>query len=650
MALEPIYVKPRELPELPSVTATDVVMVDNGDIVGRSTPVGVVNAGAPVASEAEAIAGANNTNRMTPLRVRQVLDFETAPVVARAQAWAESDTPPDPLDPTSKSSKTWAEEAEASAVRAEAAADTIPLNVPNFSDLAGVTPAQLAVGDFVDVLSTGARYQRVSSGGDLNYTGTGGVRLQVLPLMGAFHVIHFGAIGSGGDDTSVFQAACNAAAARNVLVVEIQGGTYIVNGLSVPSGVWLRGEGYHAQTGSSLREGAIIARNADGPLMTVVGTTFLSGGPMNSLVRCSSIRFDGRGFDGDLVQMDAASLPEFNDCTFTGSLGSLLRMREVFDARFYNCRFGIGGTDDGSIAAVEMISGDGFEATNQIHFYSCVWESFRGVAIRTRRVGTTYNTNEIYFTNCKVESETSNTVLMDLQDTIGVHFGLLQVAARGTAGASNNAIINIENSRCITGVIHGEIFGSTRATWDRYIDAKGVARCDIQLSLYGQPISGSHAAVFDGASNLPSCTVRMLGKDMAPRASNIPDVLTRNGTGVIEGAPGSGGRAQIWFRDPDISGENWFLGNLTADGGGSQIMILHNSTQVFRVQNDNSVVAPTGFIAQSSMRLPVFTMATLPAFRPVGGQIVVSNTVDGVRNCYADGTNWRRVDNNAIVT
>lgn len=112
-------IKPRELPEQANVQPTDALMVDNGTIVGKATPEKIVNAGAPVASEAEALAGVNNTKRMTPLRVRQVLDNVNNPAVLRAQAWAESSTPPDPLLPDSKSAKTWAGVAKEYADKAE---------------------------------------------------------------------------------------------------------------------------------------------------------------------------------------------------------------------------------------------------------------------------------------------------------------------------------------------------------------------------------------------------------------------------------------------------------------------------------------------------------------------------------------------------
>lgn len=43
------------------------------------------------------------------------------------------------------------------------------------------------------------------------------------------------------------------------------------------------------------------------------------------------------------------------------------------------------------------------------------------------------------------------------------------------------------------------------------------------------------------------------------------------------------------------------------------------------------------------------TVASLP--EPINGYICfVADTIDGGRPCYADGTNWRRFDTNAVVS
>lgn len=45
----------------------------------------------------------------------------------------------------------------------------------------------------------------------------------------------------------------------------------------------------------------------------------------------------------------------------------------------------------------------------------------------------------------------------------------------------------------------------------------------------------------------------------------------------------------------------------------------------------------------------VVEMAFLPDPQ-LGYVAMVSDTMDGLRPCYADGTNWRRFDTNAVVT
>ena len=91
--------------------------------------------------------------------------------------------------------------ATAAATRAEAAAATLPLHVATFADLSGILPDALAVGDRVSVLSLGgAMYQRVSSGGHLDYSGTGGVRLNAVPQNGTLTLRQFGPAADGATD------------------------------------------------------------------------------------------------------------------------------------------------------------------------------------------------------------------------------------------------------------------------------------------------------------------------------------------------------------------------------------------------------------------------------------------------------------------
>lgn len=72
-------VRPKDLPPVPepSVASDAAIVSDNGAVVQRATPLQIVDAARPVASEVEAVAGADNGKIMTPLRVVQYVDAQT---------------------------------------------------------------------------------------------------------------------------------------------------------------------------------------------------------------------------------------------------------------------------------------------------------------------------------------------------------------------------------------------------------------------------------------------------------------------------------------------------------------------------------------------------------------------------------------------
>lgn len=68
------FIKPSQLPAAASVGADAAIPFDNGVAVEKATPKQIVDAGRPIASESQAVAGVSNTTAMTPLAVRQALD------------------------------------------------------------------------------------------------------------------------------------------------------------------------------------------------------------------------------------------------------------------------------------------------------------------------------------------------------------------------------------------------------------------------------------------------------------------------------------------------------------------------------------------------------------------------------------------------
>ena len=106
--------------------------------------------------------------------------------------------------------------------------------VDTFAELASVTPSMLDVGEYIRVVSTGAVYQRVSSGWHLDYSGAGGVKLYVLPSDAGYNVKAFGATGDGAtNDRTAIVAAQNAAAAAGGATVYFPAGEYKITA-SIP--------------------------------------------------------------------------------------------------------------------------------------------------------------------------------------------------------------------------------------------------------------------------------------------------------------------------------------------------------------------------------------------------------------------------------
>lgn len=67
-------IRPDQLPPAPSVNPAAAIVVDDGVTVNKATPIQVVDAAIPLASQGEAEAGTDNVKRVTPLRVAQAID------------------------------------------------------------------------------------------------------------------------------------------------------------------------------------------------------------------------------------------------------------------------------------------------------------------------------------------------------------------------------------------------------------------------------------------------------------------------------------------------------------------------------------------------------------------------------------------------
>lgn len=219
MALEPI--RPKDLPPSVTVYATDRIPSDDGVNVGGALPVQIVDAGAPVPSEATAIAGIDNVSRMTPFLTRAVLNNEIAPSVLLAQAWAESPTPP---IPGSESSKTWAGQAAISAAQAAL------YDGPSFNTvsrlLADTTMsyANTTAGDMITTRAERLAFQVVDAATSVvdgyPMTTAGGVKVKVIGSVVSIKA--FNPAGGGADDTDAIKRALRAMALGHIAGIDFE--------------------------------------------------------------------------------------------------------------------------------------------------------------------------------------------------------------------------------------------------------------------------------------------------------------------------------------------------------------------------------------------------------------------------------------------
>lgn len=78
-----------------------------------------------------------------------------------------------------------------------------------FAELSNITPAMLAVGEYIRCIELNEVYKRVESGGFPDYSGSGGVQFEVQPSKG---VVTFTAFGAVADTTETVDGTDNAAA------------------------------------------------------------------------------------------------------------------------------------------------------------------------------------------------------------------------------------------------------------------------------------------------------------------------------------------------------------------------------------------------------------------------------------------------------
>ncbi len=215
------------------------------------------------------------------------------------------------------------------------------------------------------------------------------------------NVTDFGAKGDGvTDDTEAIQAAIDSAG--NGGVVAIPRGTYMVRGLKIrKNGILLNGD---SRWGTKL-----VRLSGSEPLIDLSGTGTLSG----HIRYCAMASFtlDGNKKPGVLLRSFYADSCNYREIHFSYCEDIATDFVEVWDTRFTLCIWENCGTHDKPTLLLRnsMLAGEfGYseDNTNQIHFISCRWESFRNGAVKIDGAanGSKNLLNGIFFSTCKMET------------------------------------------------------------------------------------------------------------------------------------------------------------------------------------------------------------------------------------------------------
>jgi hypothetical protein len=395
--------------------------------------------------------------------------------------------------------------------------------------------------------------------------------------------------------------------------------------------------------GAAREGGTVFTRDGDYAVFASIGVSILNDPTGAGHIRRWQLRdlsVEGGDYEAPLLICKATSLTELHNVRLSGSLQQLLLAFEWFDSRCYNCRFTHADDDTGTYYAVELRSGtDGtttWEFTNQIHFYSCVWEDNIGNSLSCR----SFITNEIYLENCKVENLACNlSGQLHFQSVANILLWNLQISTRGTAGHTIDDVLSITSASLVkayitwehqgTVAIHAEVDASvssaspTAASVVRFASLSNCRPCNIEAILAGntmdklQDTKAVHRSGDTNQSNVwaTGWTNLKLKQATNDGAQNVTyEKLHIDGPSTLNGI-------RFRSRNTAVNNNQWFeMGRLNADGGGNaqfRFMFWDGSAdhRIWQVTSDRD------FTLMSGMRYAVDDMAATGTTQGTGAAI-----------------------------
>lgn len=283
-------IRPEDLPAAATVTPGAAIMIDNGTIVEKATPGQIVDTAAPVASQAEAEAGTDNSKRVTPLRVTQY--------IANQLGGAS-------LGPTMASKASSA-------------------------DLASSDPAKGASLVSFRNTGTGPVIRSLAARGQLEVWGS-----------------DYGTIGDGINSRDTLLRAADALQAGGRVRLSPREVALIDTDLDLPPNVWIEGD--WSFRGMRLNNDSADWNNLGGRLILNASKTFKaggSGGYRGLIVHPKGMNFpqtNASGFDGIALTQDGDDAG-IDSCMLLGFLYGMKafqKQRGIFTNNFFDCVNGV---------------------------------------------------------------------------------------------------------------------------------------------------------------------------------------------------------------------------------------------------------------------------------------------------------------------
>lgn len=257
-----------------------------------------------------------------------------------AEEWATK-AEDQPVDGVRYSAFHWAQKAEASQASAAASSASAGvasgrLIVKTFAELAtvfGYTAdggrRQVAAGDIIIVLAIDAAYEVLATDAataHLDYTGSDGVKVKVLPGSRGYDVRAFGATADGNtDDSDAIQAAIDAASDGGGAVY-FPAGVYICSNLRVTTVTADAGQSTARLNISGDGHSSILRANAADPILHV-GNTSSTNAMFDVYV--GDLNFDGDSISTENILLTAAHRIYISRCKSHSSAGEGIKLADA---------------------------------------------------------------------------------------------------------------------------------------------------------------------------------------------------------------------------------------------------------------------------------------------------------------------------------